>query len=373
MALIKRYLGEKISKSLGKKKILIIYGARQVGKTTLVKDFLNGLPNSVYLNADFLDDAEKLSEPTRNMVKQFEGKNLLVIDEAQRIEDIGLKLKVIFDTLPNLQIIATGSSAFELSNVINEPLTGRYFSFNMYPISAAEAETAGLFDMKSFLVYGSYPEVVTTRDNATKRQIIQNIASNYLFKDVLNIEYIKNSRSLGALLKALALQVGSEVSLNELSNTLDLDAKTIMRYLDILEKLCIIFPLKPFFSNKRKSISKLKKYYFYDIGVRNAVIDDFAPIESRKDLGALWENFCIVERMKRNDAAGRAANYYFWRSYQNEEIDLIEVENENIYGFEFKWKGQSLDKKIKEIYNQDLAGKGDLEVIHADNFKNFGS
>jgi uncharacterized protein len=372
MAQIKRYLEEKISENLKKRKILIIYGARQVGKTTLVKKFLNEFPNNVYLNGDFLDDAEKLKEPTRAMVKQFEGKSLLIIDEAQKIEDIGIKLKIIFDTLPHLQIIATGSSAFELSNVVNEPLTGRYFSFNMYPISAGEAKSAGLFEIDNFLIYGSYPEVVTTEEIPTKQKIIQNIASNYLFKDVLNIEYIKNSRSLGNLLKALALQVGSEVSLNELGNTLDLDAKTVMSYLDILEKLCIIFQLKPYFSNKRKSISKLKKYYFYDLGVRNAILDDFTPIEKRKDIGALWENFCIIERMKRNDALDRSVNYYFWRSYKGEEVDLIEVENENIKGFEFKWKEKALDKKIKEIYKQDLGGVGDLEIVCPDNFSNFG-
>lgn len=371
MTQIKRYLEEKILENLKNRKILIIYGARQVGKTTLVKNFLKKFPNDVYLNGDFLDDTEKLAEPTRNMVKQFENKSLLIIDEAQKIENIGLKLKTIFDTLPNLQIIATGSSAFELSNVVNEPLTGRYFSFNMYPISASEAKTAGLFDINNFLVYGSYPEVVTTGDNQTKQKIIQNIASNYLFKDVLNIEYIKNSRSLGLLLKALALQIGSEVSLNELSNTLDLDSKTVMSYLDILEKLCIIFPLKPFFSNKRKSISKLKKYYFYDLGVRNSVIDNFTPIEKRKDTGALWENFCIVERMKRNDTLNRFVNYYFWRSYKGEEIDLIEIENEKIFGFEFKWKEKILSKKIKEIYTQDLNGRGNLEVISPDNFGDF--
>ncbi len=372
MAQIKRYLEKKILENLKNRKILIIYGARQVGKTTLVKKFLNEFPNNLYLNGDFLDDAEKLAEPTRAMVKQFADKSLLIIDEAQKIEDIGLKLKVIFDALPNLQIIATGSSAFELSNVVNEPLTGRYFSFNMYPVSAGEAKIAGAFDINQFLIYGSYPEVVTTADNQTKQKIIQNIASNYLFKDVLNIEYIKNSRSLENLLKALALQVGSEVSLNELGNTLDLDAKTVISYLDILEKLCIIFSLKPFFSNKRKSISKLKKYYFYDLGVRNAVLDDFTSIENRNDAGALWENFCIVERMKRNDALDRSVNYYFWRSYKGEEIDLIEVENENVSGFEFKRKGQVLNKNIKEIYKQDLAGSGDLEVVCPDNFASFG-
>ncbi len=349
MAQIQRYLEEKILKSLGKRKILIIYGARQVGKTTLVKKFLKEFPKNLYLNGDFIDDAEKLAEPTRDMVKQFEDRSLLVIDEAQKIKDIGIKLKVIFDTLPDLQIIATGSSAFELSNVVNEPLTGRYFSFNMYPVSVKEA--AGLFNLENFLMYGSYPEVVTTADNQTKQKIIQNITSNYLFKDVLNIEYIKNSRSLGLLLKALALQIGSEVSLNELGNTLDLDAKTVKSYLDILEKLCIIFPINPFFSNKRKSISKLKKYYFYDLGVRNAILDDFTPIEKRNDIGALWENFCIVERMKRNDARDRFVNYYFWRSYKKEEVDLIEVENESIHGYEFKW-GTGKYKIPKEFLDE---------------------
>jgi uncharacterized protein len=369
MALIKRYLLERIIKDLENRKILIIYGARQVGKTTLVKEVLSRYQNSLYLNGDFMEDQQRLDEPSRRMVEQFKQYDLLVIDEAQRIEDIGIKLKVIFDTLPNLKIIATGSSAFEIANSVNEPLTGRSLSYSLYPISVGEAVHADRFDTDNFLVYGSYPGVVTLEGLDRKRAAIQDIASNYLFKDVLNIEYIRNPRSLEHLLKALADQLGSEVSVHELSNTLDLDAKTVSRYLDILEKLHIIFPLYPHASNVRKSITKKKKYYFYDLGIRNAVIGNFSPLSDRTDKGALWENFCIVERIKRNDAEGRFIDYRFWRSYQGEEIDLIEIEDQHIRGFECKWKDQPLPHRLENIYKNDLGGIDGITLISVENFK----
>ena len=371
MAQIKRYLEEKILKNLQSRKILIIYGPRQVGKTTLVKRFLGHFPKTAYLNGDLVDDQEKLGQPSRDMVKQFSDLDLLVIDEAQRIEDIGIKLKVIFDGLPKLKIIATGSSAFELSNTVNEPLTGRYFSYTMYPISYSEAESSQLFELHKFLVYGSYPEAVTAQDNNIRQKIVQNIATNYLFKDVLNIEYIKNPRSLEHLLKALALQIGNEVSMTELATTIGIDVKTIGSYLDILEKLYIIFPLRPYFTNRRKSITKQKKYFFYDLGIRNAILNDFAPIEKRQDFGQLWENFCVVERKKRNEALESFADQYFWRSYQGDEIDLIEVANHQIGGFEFKWKDQSLPGKIKEIYTKDLKGRDELRVVSPQSLSEF--
>jgi len=371
MLKIKRYLEEKILGNLDKRKILIIYGARQTGKTTLVKMILEKFKNTIYLNGDMSDDRDRLKEATRTMVAQFEKYELMVIDEAQRIENIGIKLKVIFDNLPNLKIIATGSSAFELSNTINEPLTGRYFSFTMYPLSFAEAQSAGKFNLESALVFGSYPEVMVSPDKKIKEAIIKNIASNYLCKDVLTIEYIKNARSLENLLKATALQIGGQVSTTELADTLDMDAKTVLNYLDILRKLNIIFPLPPYFTNKRKSISKMRKYFFCDLGVRNAVIGDFSSLEHRGDVGQLWENFCLVERMKRNDALSRDPEYYFWRSYQGEEIDLIESENRVLSGYEFKWGKKLALPKIQKIFTDDLCGQGELQVISKHNFEQF--
>ncbi len=371
MPQIRRYLEEKISKNLAERKILILYGPRQVGKTTLVKRFLHRFPNNVYLNGDLIDDQDKMANPSRDMLKQFADLDLLIIDEAQRIKNIGIKLKVIFDELPKLKIIATGSSAFELSNTINEPLTGRYFAYNMYPISFGEADANNFFDLDKFLIYGSYPEVVTARDDETRRKIIQNIAANYLFKDVLNIEYIKNPRSLEHLLKALALQLGSEVSMNELATTVGIDTKTVSSYLDILEKLYIIFPLRPYFTNRRKSITKQKKYYFYDLGIRNALLNDFTAPGERRDFGQLWENFCLVERKKRNDTTDAFADHYFWRSYRGEEIDLIEVINNVLNGFEFKWKERILPDKIRNIYVKDLKGQQDLQVVSPQNFARF--
>jgi len=371
MLKIKRYLEEKILKNLDKRKILIIYGARQTGKTTLVKMILEKFKNAIYLNGDLSDDRDRLKEATRTMVAQFEKYELMIIDEAQRIENIGIKLKVIFDNLPNLKIIATGSSAFELSNTINEPLTGRYFSFTMYPLSFAEAQSANKFNLESALVFGSYPEVMMSSDKKIKEAIIKNIASNYLFKDVLNIEYIKNARSLENLLKATALQIGGQVSTTELADTLDIDAKTVLNYLDILRKLNIIFPLPPYFTNKRKSISKMREYFFCDLGIRNAVIGDFSPLERRGDIGQLWGNFCLVERMKRNDALSRDPEYYFWRSYQGEEIDLIESKNRVLSGYEFKWKPRAVSSKIQQIFTKDLGGQGDLQIISKNNFEQF--
>lgn len=363
MAHIKRYLFDKILEDLAKKKIIIIYGARQVGKTTLVKEIMQGYPKSVYLSGDFVDDQAKLGEPSHAMVGQFAGHDLLVIDEAQRIPDIGIKLKSIFDTLPALKILVTGSSALEISNKVSEPLTGRFIAHIMYPISLHEAQSQSYFNLDHALIYGAYPEVVIASRVEDKRSAVANIASNYLFKDVLNIEYIKSPRALELLLTALAGQIGSEVSVQELSNTLDVDSKTVQHYLDILEKLSIVFPLRPYASNIRKSITKKKKYYFYDLGIRNAVLHDFTPLPDRTDVGALWENFCIVERMKRNDVLGRFVQYRFWRSYTGDEIDLLEIEDQNMQGFECKWNAQQLPSRIRSIYRDDLHGKEDLIVF----------
>jgi predicted AAA+ superfamily ATPase len=364
-------LEEKIIENLNKGKVLIVYGARQVGKTTSVRSVMEKYNDCVYLNGDFVDDQDKLAEPSRAMVNQFKDHELLVIDEAQKVSDIGIKLKVIRDALPELKIIVTGSSAFDISSRVSEPLTGRSFSYVMYPVSVAEADSARLFGLEDALVYGSYPGVIIADGEPAKEELIKNIASNYLFKDVLNIEYIKNPKSLEHLLKALSDQLGNEVSVNELSNTLDIDSKTISHYLDILEKLYVIFPLRPYFSNVRKSLTKKSKYYFYDLGIRNAVAGDWSALTSRDDVGALWENFCIVERMKMNAARSEFPSYYFWRSYKGEEIDLIEVRNGKLIGFECKWHDAHVSPLIKKIYAEDLGGSGALEVITKDNFHDY--
>lgn len=369
MADIKRYLEEKVLENLKKSKIILIYGARQVGKTTLVKRFL--VPaTSLYLNGDFIDDREKLGEPTRRMVEQFSSVKMLVIDEAQNIADIGLKLKVIHDTLPEMRIIATGSSSFELSNKVSEPLTGRNIIYTMFPLAFCETGS-GAFQIQDALVYGMYPEVFLQDGTQAKRETISRIAESYLFKDVLNIEYIKNPKSLERLLKILAAQVGNEVSSLEIANTLDLNAKTVSGYLDILEKLFIIFPLHPLASNVRKSITKKRKYYFYDLGIRNAVLGDFSSFEQRRDKGALWENFCIVERMKANEKNGIQPQYYFFRTYKGEEIDFIEKIDNKAYGFECKYSKEEVSRRIQKIYTEDLSGDGIIQVINKNNFQAF--
>lgn len=369
MSIISRYLEEKITDDLKKQKIVLVYGARQVGKTTLVKRFLHK-GDSLYLNGDFIDDQERLREPTRAMVEQFSSFKTLVVDEAQNISDIGMSLKMIHDTLPDMRIIATGSSSFELSNKVNEPLTGRNAIHTMFPFAYCETRKKN-FDRDDALLYGMYPEVFLQAGPAGKRAVIRRIAESYLFKDVLNIEYIKNPKSLERLLKVLASQVGNEVSALEIANTIDLDAKTVSRYLDILEKLFIVFSLQPLASNVRKSITKKRKYYFYDLGIRNAVLGDFSPLETRADKGFLWENFVIVERMKSNAQKNIFPEYYFFRSYKGEEIDFLERHDDKLFGFECKYSKDVVKKQIQKLYTEDLSGIGDIQIINKDNYGEF--
>lgn len=372
---IYRYLKDKIETNLGKKKILIIYGPRQVGKTTLVKEFLSA-SNSVYYNCD-QDETRILFEEANleklgALVKKYD---TVVIDEAQKAKGIGLSLKIIFDNFPEKNYIVTGSSSFDLANSVSEPLTGRFFSYTMFPIAELElAKDKNPIELResleSRLVYGSYPEIITAPDLDTKREIIKNISSNYLFKDVLTLGIVRNPDDLRKLLQALALQGGQEVSHSELAQTLGIDKNTIKRYLEICEKLYILFSLPPFFSNKRKSISMLKKYYFYDIGIRNAVINNFNSLESRNDVGSLWENYMIIERMKFNSSRGFDPAYYFFRSYDKQKIDLFEDEGGVINGYEFKFTKDGISRTTREIFEQEIKGKK-LELINRDNYSQF--
>lgn len=373
---IYRYLQDKIKANLGKRKILIIYGPRQVGKTTLVKEFLSA-SNSVYYNCDQDETSDLLEEANLEklgaLVKKYD---TVVIDEAQKVTGIGLSLKIIFDNFPEKNYIVTGSSSFDLANSVSEPLTGRFFSYTMFPVAELELAGSGKNpielreSLESRLIYGSYPEVITASDFETKKEIIKNITSNYLFKDILALGVVRNPDDLRRLLQALALQSGQEVSHSELAQTLGIDKNTVKRYLEICEKLYILFSLPPFASNKRKSISMLKKYYFYDIGIRNALINNFNPLTSRSDVGALWENYIIVERMKWNACRGFDPIYYFFRSYDKQEIDLIEDEGGVINGYEFKFTKNTISRTIMKVFDQDIKGKR-LELINKDNYSRF--
>jgi len=328
-----------------KGKIIVIYGARQVGKTTLVKQIQSQYPDiSIYLNCDEPDIREIFTNTTSTEMKTFIGdKKLLFLDEAQRVRNIGLALKLIGDNFPQIQIIATGSSSFDLSNQIAEPLTGRKYEFYLYPFSLEElGQIYSWLEVQRILekriLMGMYPEVVQKDQNEAKN-LLRSIVQSYLYKDVLQYQNIRNPEVLEKLVQALALQIGNEVSYNELANIVGIDKKTVANYIQILEKAFVIFRLRPFSRNLRKELTKLRKIYFFDTGVRNALINNFNLFRLRQDVGALWENFLISERMKFNSNQARDVNIYFWRTHQQQEIDYLEETEGKLRGFEFKWRG----------------------------------
>lgn len=321
-------------------KAIIIYGARRVGKTTLVRQILNTFQGGLYLNGDEPDIRRALSNKTSTELRHFIGTTkLAVIDEAQRVPDIGLTLKLLVDTMPETQIVATGSSSFDLSNKINEPLTGRTFDFFLPPLSLTEIsqnplETDRLLEAR--MIYGLYPEIVTSPETA--RDTIGGIYKNYLYKDALEFQSLRRPELIEKLLAALALQIGNEVSLTELAVLLEADKQTIAAYIRLLELAFVVFRLPPLSRNLRNEINSSRKIYFWDNGIRNAIINNFNPLALRSDTGALWENFAIAERMKRNGNAGLTPNVYFWRTWSKQEIDYIEEEGGQLRAFEVKWQ-----------------------------------
>lgn len=340
--MIARTLQKSLEKRLFKGKALLIFGARQTGKSTLAEILLENQDRKwMVLNGDEADVPELLSNSTSTKLKAIFGQNKIVlIDEAQRIKNIGLTLKLITDQIKDVQVIATGSSAFELSSEVNEPLTGRKYEFMLYPLSFEEmVKHHGLLTEKRLLdhrmLFGYYPEIVTHPGEEKER--LKLLAESYLYKDLLMLEQIKKPALLEKLLKALALQIGSEVNYNELGQTIGSDRKTIEKYIDLLQKTFVIFELPAFSRNVRNEIKKGKKIYFYDCGIRNAVINNFKPMSSRTDTGALWENFIIAERMKFLNNQETDAKFYFWRTTQQQEIDLIEETENGMQAFEFKW------------------------------------
>ncbi len=340
--MITRTLQQRIEGNLFKGKAIIVIGARQVGKSTLFRQITEKLEEPVLmLNCDEPEVRELLAGMNLVELKLMIGKHrLIVIDEAQRVSEIGMTLKRITDNFPEVQLLVTGSSSFELQNRLNEPLTGRKYEYHLFPISTRELlEHGGLIAVKqsleSRLIYGSYPDIVNHADEA--KELLMNIAGSYLYKDILALEDVRRPALLEKLLVALALQVGGEVSYNEIAQTVGSDSKTVEKYIDLLEKCYIVFRLGAFNRNLRTELKKSKKIYFYDNGIRNAVIQNFAPLSMRNDVGALWENFFISERIKSNEYEGRYAKSYFWRTTQQQEIDYIEEADGQFTVFEMKW------------------------------------
>lgn len=346
--MIKREIQNKIISACFKGKVIIVLGARQVGKTTLLKEVAKqSSVSTVWFNADEADIVESFTRAvTSTQLLQIIGKEnkLVIIDEAQQIPDIGKKLKLIYDTKPDIQIIATGSSSFDLANSTAESLTGRKKTFYLFPLSFKEtANNTSLVEAKRLLdtrlIYGSYPDVINNPGN--EKEILTELANSYLYKDILKLDNIRKPSHVEKLLTALAFQTGSEVSYNELAQTIgNIDTATVEKYLDLLEKAYVIFKLPAFNRNLRNEIKKGKKYYFYDNGIRNVLMSNFSIPEMRQDKGFLWENFLISERLKNNSYDGKYVNTYFWRTHDKAEIDYLEEEDGVINAYEFKWKNQ---------------------------------
>jgi hypothetical protein len=323
---------------------LIIYGPRRVGKTTLLENFIKHTTLKYKLDSgDNIRIQDLLgSQDFPRILEYAQGYELIVLDEAQYIPNIGMGIKILVDQVPNLKVIATGSSSFDLANQIGEPLTGRKTTLTLYPIAQLElASEHNNYDLKEkleeYLIFGSYPQVITAETKEEKIRILEELVNSYIFKDILALQQLKGSRILLDLLKLLAFQVGQEVSLNELSTKLAIDVKTVGRYLDLLEKAFIVFRLNAFSRNLRSEVTSKSKYFFFDNGIRNAVISQFNGLDSRNDIGNLWENFLMVERMKKRSYRHIHGYSYFWRTYEQKEIDLIEEREGKLFPYEFKW------------------------------------
>jgi hypothetical protein len=372
--MVSRILQERIEKMMFKNKVIIVYGARRVGKTTMVNQILQNNQSGKYFNCDLLQVKSALETTNSTLLHDFIGDSkLIVLDEAQQIENIGKILKIMIDNFPGVQIIATGSSSFELANTLSEPLTGRSRQFVLFPFSMEELhEKEAWLDLNAklnkIIVHGLYPEVYgLSGDEAIEE--LQNISSNYLYKDVLQLSSIKRPDLILKLMKALALQVGSEYSLNEIAVLLGENVHTIKKYIEILEQAFVIFNLKSFSRNLRKELGKRNKVFFYDNGIRNSILMNFNQLDSRNDTGQLWENFCISERLKHNNNHRQFKNIYFWRTYSQVEIDYIEEYNGELFAYEFKWgntKRKKPPKEFLEAYENSV-----YQVIDRDNYIEF--
>ncbi len=366
---------ENISKYIVDGKVLIIYGARRTGKTTLLRQFVKSIKEDyIFVSGEDISVQDYLSSQSIQKLKDFIGESkLLIIDEAQAIKNIGINLKLMVDHIPGLKIIATGSSTFDLSQSVGEPLTGRNFVITQFPLAQIEimnienkAET--MANLESRLIYGSYPEIVKMNGNSLKKDYLNELVNSYSLKDILQYENIRNSEKLKRLLQLIAFQIGKEVSITELGKQLGMGKNTVDRYLDLLEKVFVIYKLPGFSRYLRKEIQKSNRYFFYDLGIRNALINNFNPLDLRNDIGQIWENYLITERMKKFSFKRTFHNYYFWRTYDQKEIDLVEENDGNVIGYEIKWnKNKSSNKKSwLKTYPDSV-----FEIINKENYIEF--
>ena len=372
--MIERTQESAIKSLIGSNKAIILMGARQVGKSTLLHSLLDGDESVLWLNGDDDDVRDMFRIISSTRLKAIVGnRKTVVIDEAQRIEDIGLRLKLITDQLPGVQVIATGSSSFELSSKVNEPLTGRKRELKLFPLSFRElvSHTSFLEEHRMIphrLIYGYYPEVVCSPSN--EKVVLKELTDSYLYRDLLSFDTLRKPDVIVRLLKALSLQIGSQVSYNELASLLGLTSKTVEKYLDILEKSYIIFRLGSFSRNMRNELKLSRKIYFWDLGIRNAVIGNMAPLENRNDTGALWENFLIAERMKDNSYSNSFAQSYFWRTKDQSEIDYLEEEDGGLSAYEFKWNPAKSKTKCPASFAAAYPSST-YKVITPDNIEEF--
>jgi len=366
-----RYLKENITKRINSGKAIILVGPRQVGKTTLIREVLSD-HDYLFLDGDDPKTRTLLNQPNTEEIRRIIGKRKYVfIDEAQRIEGIGLTMKIITDQFKGVQLFSSGSSSFDLANKLNEPLTGRKWEYQLYPISWEEFENThgylqGEQQLENRLLFGLYPDVLNNPGDEIG--ILRNLLNSYLYRDILAHSDLRKPEILDKLVQALALQLGNEVNYSELGQILSVDKNTVSRYIEILEKGFIIFRLSSFSRNVRNEIKTNKKIYFYDNGIRNMIIGNFDPLEIRQDKGALWENFLISERVKQNEYKQSLARKYFWRTKQQQEVDYVEDIGGKVYGYEFKWaekKLKKLPKTFTDAYNSED------KIITRNNFREF--
>ena len=372
--MIERRLKQLILPRLFRGKVIVLTGPRQVGKTTLLQMLMKESDKkTLYWNCDEPDIRQMLSNPTSTQMRsETASAELVLIDEAQRVPNIGITLKLLVDNFPEKQVVVTGSSALELSNSINEPLTGRKYEYNMFPFSAEEliehhnsTEERRLLEKR--MLFGSYPDVVNRPGE--ERETLTNLVNSYLYKDVFAYQDVRKPEIIEQLLQALALQMGSEVSFNELSRLLGLNSQTIRRYVDLLEKSFVVFHLRSFSRNMRNELKKSQKIYFYDNGVRNAVLGDFKPIQLRQDTGALWENYLVSERMKHNSYSLFYGKSYFWRTQQQQEVDYLEEVDGVLNAFEFKW-GVGKQPKLTETFSRSYPNHT-FSIVNPENYQAF--